>query len=47
MSNRLAGKTAFITGAGQGIGRNGDSLASDETAFMTGAETIIDGGWSL
>jgi|GEM_PF-2712181 len=42
MGLRLAGKTAIITGAGNGIGRA--FLAADEAGFVNGAELLVDGG---
>jgi len=38
---RLAGKTAIITGAGNGVGRA--FLAADEAGFVNGAELLVDG----
>jgi NAD(P)-dependent dehydrogenase (short-subunit alcohol dehydrogenase family) len=55
-TGRLAGKTALITAAGQGIGRGGKAEeiaalalcpASDESAFTTGQTHVIDDGWAV
>jgi hypothetical protein len=44
--DRLKGKRALITGGTTGI-RAVVYLASDESAFMVGAEMLIDGGMAL
>lgn len=44
--NRLAGKTAIVTGGADGIGRAVLWLASNEAKFVTGAEIAIDGGYT-
>lgn len=44
MSDRLAGKVAFITGAGTGIGRAGARLFAREGASVIVAEFNVDAG---
>ena len=44
--NRLAGKTAIVTGGAVGIGWAVAWLASDEAKFVAGAEIAIDGGYT-
>jgi NAD(P)-dependent dehydrogenase (short-subunit alcohol dehydrogenase family) len=44
--NRLAGKTAIVTGGAVGIGQAVEWLASDKAKFVTGAEIAINGGYT-
>jgi NAD(P)-dependent dehydrogenase (short-subunit alcohol dehydrogenase family) len=46
MAGRVAGKVAFVTGAGRGQGRSHAVLflASDEARYVTGLEFTVDAG---
>ena len=46
MSGRLEGKVARITRTAGGIARCASLLASDEASYVTGANLVVDGGWS-